>query len=144
MAKNVEKLSESEIMAELILRVNQYRVANGLKNLKWNVILSNTASQYAKNMYDTKIFEHKDQHGYRVGDRILQNGYDYAYALENLGRGHTSVDAIMTDWKNSPTHNKNLLNPNVDEIGVGFYGKYWVQIFGRELDNNPEDYSNDV
>lgn len=144
LAKKVEKLSESDIMVELILRVNQYRMSNGLERLKWNAILSNTASQYAKNMHDTKIFEHKDQNGYRVGDRVLQNGYDYAYALENLGRGHTSVDAIMADWKNSPTHNKNLLSPNVDEIGIGFYGKYWVQIFGREFDNDSIDYSNDV
>lgn len=39
----------------------------------------------------------------------------------------------MNDWKKSPSHNKNILNSKVEEIGIGFYGNYWVQVFGKEF-----------
>jgi len=44
--------------------------------------------------------------------------------------------AMMDDWKRSPGHRRNMLTPNITEIGVGAaQGKsgrwYFVQVFGR-------------
>ena len=63
----------------------------------------------------------------------MKNDYFYHVALENLGRGQNSVDEILNDWKASIQHHRNLLDERINEIGVGFYGGYWVQIGAKEF-----------
>ena len=39
---------------------------------------------------------------------------------------------VMNGWVNSPDHLNNILNQEINEIGVGYAadGHYWVQVFG--------------
>jgi hypothetical protein len=49
---------------------------------------------------------------------IINSGYQYLYAGENLGKDFSSAEKLVTAWMNSPLHRDNLLNPNYSEIGV--------------------------
>ena len=38
----------------------------------------------------------------------------------------------MDGWMTSPGHCANIMNPDNNELGVGFYeGNYWTQVMGR-------------
>lgn len=136
LGKNMTKISHEQLGEIMIARINEYRRAYGLSPLKYNSKLDATAQEYAQTLFESRHFEHKDQLGKRVGDRVLEQNYNYIYAVENLAKGKASIDGVMMDWKNSPLHNKNLLNPHVNEAGIGFYGNYWVQVFAKEFPNN--------
>ena len=64
-------------------------------------------------------------------------GYRYSYLAENVAAGQRSPQSVVDSWMKSSGHRKNILNPKVTEIGVGYssvsrdrYGTYWTQVFG--------------
>lgn len=133
LSKNNFKISETEIAEIMTAKINEYRESHGLPRLATNLKLQMVAEKYAKQMFEEKYFEHRDRDGKNVGDRALEENYDYQIVLENLGKWQTNIDQVMSEWKASPTHHKNILDPRVDEVGIGFYGNYWVQVFGKEF-----------
>jgi hypothetical protein len=38
--------------------------------------------------------------------------------VENLGRNHRTAQALMEGWRQSPSHDRNLLNPKVERVGI--------------------------
>jgi hypothetical protein len=76
---------------------------------------------------------------------MAAEGYQECIAAEDIGwesipAGVTSrklADALVEGWKNSPPHRKSMLDPDLDEIGIGVgYNKetnrcYGVQDFAR-------------
>lgn len=50
---------------------------------------------------------------------------------ENIAKGQLTVEQVMQDWMNSPSHRTNILRPEFEEIGIGIFGDVWVQNFGR-------------
>ena len=79
----------------------------------------------------------------RVGEapwqRIAAINYEYYSATENIAAGYTTPEAVVEDWMNSDGHRDNILNCNLQEIGVGHYylandsgsvnyHHYWTQI----------------
>lgn len=113
---------------DFINQINKYREEKWLHPLRENKLLNYTAYRYAQKMYNTSHFEHLDLDGLNSWDRVLKTGYDYMLVLENLWKWYYSVDWVLIWLKNSPWHNKNLLDPRVSEIGVWFYKWYWVQL----------------
>ena len=58
---------------------------------------------------------------------------------ENIGTGYHNLDQAMAGWKNSAGHRKNLLNPDVTEIGIavaytpkGKFHDYWALVLARK------------
>ena len=52
-----------------------------------------------------------------VGPRQAR-GYNAKVAAENVGTGQASIDEALKGWKESAAHNKNLLLPDVEHIGI--------------------------
>jgi uncharacterized protein YkwD len=50
---------------------------------------------------------------------------------ENIAVGQLTPKEVIQDWMNSPGHRKNILHSEFAEIGIGLFGDYWVQNFGR-------------
>ncbi|WRH65149.1 MAG: CAP domain-containing protein [Planktothrix sp. GU0601_MAG3] len=74
-------------------------------------------------------------------DRIKATGYNYSWAAENIYASPATPEAAVEGWMNSPLHRDNILDPNLTEIGVGYYyladdtgnvnwNHYWTQNFG--------------
>lgn len=83
---DITALSATEVQAALMQSINDYRLSHGLEMVKFDTRLGDSAQAYAKRLYETRHFEHRDTDGRHVGDRALEYDYDYTYAVENLGK----------------------------------------------------------
>lgn len=107
-----------------------------VKPIQWNGKLYTTASTYAKYMYKHKRFSHISLSGENVGHRMDNIGYIYQYSGENIGSGQENFDQVLIDWLESKSHCEMIMNKDMIDMGVGRYGKYWVQHFGAPLPEN--------
>ena len=114
--------------------VNDFRARNNLKPLRINEQLMQAAAWQTAAMATKNEMDHAVAGA--LPSRVARFGYDWSTLAENIGRNYRDYDAAMAGWINSPGHRKNLLNPNITEIG--FAGgrmrsggsTYWTQIFG--------------
>jgi len=104
---------------KIIEFTNEARVKNNLLPLKENQLLNQSAYLKAKEMLELQYFAHESPSGKRLEDWLLQVGYSYLVAGENLAMGNFPNERILVDaWLQSPGHRENILNPRFDEIGV--------------------------
>lgn len=138
----------SDITTQNIIdKTNQIRVLQGLEPLKVDQSLSQAANLKSVNMINRNYFDH-----YKFGLTpwiIIKNaGYDYDLAGENLAMDFKTSEGVVDAWLNSPTHRKNILNDNFEDIGVGIVkGEFTdedgsahqtimvTQMFGRKKTN---------
>lgn len=129
-------------VSELLKKTNEYRVKNGKKELVLNEKLSLAAIEKAKFMFQKNFWAHTSPDGTEPWFFVLNQGYDYAYAGENLARNFNNSEEVVKAWINSPTHRDNLLSSNYDEVGFGVYNGILdgyettlvVQFFGKPRD----------
>lgn len=106
-------------VSELLKKTNEYRVKNGKKELVLNEKLSKAAIEKAKFMFQKNFWAHTSPDGTEPWYFVLNQGYDYAYAGENLARNFNSSKEVVNAWVNSSSHRENLISDNYDEIGFG-------------------------
>jgi uncharacterized protein YkwD len=131
--------------AELtIQQTNRFRHQMGRDPVTENPVLMQTAADFAKFMAKTNKFGHTAD-GNQPNGRVRQHGYDPCLVAENIAcefssqgfTTHALASKFVQDWKHSPGHRKNMLDPDMIETGVGVAqspetGYYYaVQIFGR-------------
>jgi uncharacterized protein YkwD len=128
----------------IVAATNRFRRQNGRGDLRPNPQLTAAAREFAQYMARTGHFSHTAD-GQQPWDRTAVHGYEECIVAENIAwefnpAGFTTrglADAFVEGWKKSPEHRKNLLDPDVTEIGVGVaYSdqtgrSYAVQDFGR-------------
>ncbi|HRP36656.1 MAG TPA: CAP domain-containing protein, partial [Candidatus Dojkabacteria bacterium] len=95
---------------------NSNRAANGLGGLTVNNQLVTSATNKAQAMLASDCWDHYCPPGTSPWSFILNAGYEYIYAGENLGEGFTNSSTLMNAWMNSPTHRANVLSGNFTEI----------------------------
>lgn len=113
--------------------VNAERAAHGCdRPLVVDDRLAEAAQGHSTDMATRDYFSHTSPEGETFVDRVLAAGYPDP-AAENIARGQTSPEQVMTDWMNSDGHRTNILNCEYRAIGVGLdtRGWYWTQDFGR-------------
>jgi len=128
---------------QVIRATNAFRDEHRLPPLKPSVQLIAVAQMHARNMARQDKFGDSDKNGHILDgksfeERIRVSGYPFSRAAENVGYQHNKPDpaaAMMSDWKNSPGHRRNMLIAEIVEIGVGAAqgqsGRwYFVQVFG--------------
>ncbi|WP_182087122.1 CAP domain-containing protein [Aureimonas sp. ME7] len=127
--------------AQGLAAVNAFRAENGLKPLRIDDRLMRAAASQSEAMARRDKMDHAVAGA--LPGRVEGAGYHWGTTAENIGRGYQSYDAAMVGWINSPGHRKNLLNPNVTEIGfagaklAGNPRPYWSQIFAAPSRNRP-------
>lgn len=120
--------------------VNETRVKNGLNELNWDEKLSSAASAKAADIVEKNYFDHVSPDGKKAWDFVLESGYNYRFAGENLAIDFTNVSDAEIAWEKSPSHLKNILSENFDEFGFaeiegvvnGQNSQVYVQIFGND------------
>ncbi|WP_246217931.1 CAP domain-containing protein [Jiella pacifica] len=113
--------------------INGFRAENGLPALRFDPLLDQVAERQARAMAARGDLSHSVDG--TLPDRVRAYGYDVYAAAENLAWNYRSVPAVITGWKNSAGHRKNLLNPRVRDVGfaaaAGPKGEpYWALILG--------------
>jgi uncharacterized YkwD family protein len=115
--------------AEVINLVNQERAKAGLKPLTSNAKLAKMAMDKAVDMYNNNYFDHNSPTYGSPFDMMSKYGITYSTAGENIAKGQTSAQQVMTDWMNSPGHRANIMNGSFTTIGVAYFNGEWVQEF---------------
>ena len=111
-----------------------------LSPLTLNTQLLNAAATHTQNMAQQDFFSHTGKDGSSMGSRITATGYKFSSAAENIAAGSSTPEAVVSSWMNSSGHRANILNPNLKEIGIGYYflandtgsvnfNHYWTQVF---------------
>ena len=97
--------------------------------LVWDARLEAAARQHSRDMAENGHFGHRGTDGSRTGERVRDAGYDWRIVGENLARNQDSVGQVIGDWLASPPHCRQLLAPEMLEIGAAEVDGYWTQVF---------------
>ena len=127
---------------ELLGYVNNLRAERGLPGLKMSARLFHAAEHHSADMAAKNYFAHTLKDGTTWSQNIRNHGYTFTtYRGENIAAGSGSAYGAFTQWKNSPGHLANMVNPNYKVIGIGHvydqastYDHYWTQTFGGYVD----------
>ncbi|MDJ0745904.1 MAG: CAP domain-containing protein [Xenococcaceae cyanobacterium MO_167.B27] len=145
---SVELTSETTLLARTKCKVNQFetqvfqltnqvRQRYGLRPLRWNCRLIAASKNHSVDMARTRKLSHTGSDGSTLSIRANRVGYEYSYLAENVAAGQRTPEQVVESWMNSSGHRRNILNPKITEIGVGYaymeqdrYRTYWTQVFG--------------
>ena len=106
---------------DIVARTNALRRENGVAVLRVNDRLMQAAQVRANEMATHTVYSHT-----RPDGRKFNTVTDCPYMAENIHRiadwvlsDQTLAERAVADWSASTTHNKNMVNPKLSEIGVG-------------------------
>lgn len=132
------------VARQIVDRTNAFRREQHRSPLAVNDKLMATAREFAGWMASTDMYGHEAD-GRQPWARAKAHGYEYCEVAENIAYAWRSdgftadelVNEFVQGWEKSPEHRRNMLDPDLTEIGVavarsadtGLY--YAVQDFGR-------------
>ncbi len=97
---------------------NDARRAQGLMRLKWNDSLARAARQHAEVMARQNALSHQFPKEPSLPARASHAGLYFISIAENIAQG-SDPENISDQWVKSPQHRQNLLDPDMNVIGVG-------------------------
>lgn len=135
--------AQDAITQDMINRVNMERNRNGLPALLINAALTQAAQRHSDDMAATENLSHTGSDGSQFWQRMQDAGYFLITGAENvLMQSNLNAEEAFKQWRNSPPHYANMLNPAYLEIGVGYAqsasGNYYVtMVLGARADVTP-------
>jgi uncharacterized protein YkwD len=135
-------------MLDLVNQARSQRQQCGAKSMPpappvdYNAEIAKAAQLHAEDMAANSYFDHDSLDGRSFVDRIEATSYTGSPAGENIASGFPTPQDTLRGWLNSPGHCTNLMDPDFDDMGLGFaehkdprYSSavtYWVQDFGYD------------
>ena len=101
----------------LLGAANHSRAAVGLPALQWDAALAAAARQHALQMVQQNILSHQFPGELPLQERARQAGARFSLIAENVAEG-PSVLGLHTQWMNSPPHRANLLDHELNAVGI--------------------------
>ena len=119
--ETTEYFDDAATKQDIIDRTNALRRENGVSVLTVNGELMQAAQVRADEMAAHTVYSHTRPNGGNFNTVT-----DCPYMAENIHRiadwtmsNQTLAERAVADWSASTTHNKNMVNPKLSEIGVG-------------------------
>ena len=119
--ETTEYFDDAATKQDIIDRTNALRRENGVSVLTVNGELMQAAQVRADEMAAHTVYSHTRPNGGKFNTVT-----DCPYMAENIHRiadwvlsDQTLAERAVADWSASATHNKNMVNPKLSEIGVG-------------------------
>ena len=106
---------------DLFAAVNQARRAQGLTPLRWDESLATAARRHAKVMAERGSAQHGFEGEPSLSARVKQAGAHFSWLSENVIQG-PSTEFIHVQFMKSPPHRANILDRDMDSIGIGVVG----------------------
>ena len=120
--------------------ISAYRAGRGLGPVSVNPTLTRIAGDHATKMASMNRMAHVLPGQGSFKRRIASGGYRAALVAENVGAGYGTLETAIQRWKESPSHDENLLNPQVTEIGIAVahapesrFKTYWSLVLADPL-----------
>jgi uncharacterized protein YkwD len=125
--------------AEIIFQINSVRAGHGLAPLQWSDRLGAAAASHAADLQRCGRLAHEGCNGSSLPQRLDRAGYRLRRAAENLALCACDAAGVVRLWLDSDGHRRNLLDPDVTEMGVetrvdsgDLRRALWVLVVGRE------------
>ena len=121
----------------LLVAANQDRANQGLAPLRLDPVLTQASALHAREMAEHEDISHQFPGEPELAERGSNAGVHFSLIAENVGEAPTSV--IIHDlWMHSPGHRANLLDPNVNTIGIAIVSRdnqlYAVEDFANTVE----------
>jgi uncharacterized protein YkwD len=121
--------------------VNAFRAEHGVRPVSTDGRVVGAAAAGATAMARRNTMSHTT--GGKATKRLGATGYSWSIVVENIGDGYGSLGDAMAGWEQSPGHRKNLLNPQVTDLGVaaaatasrGRQRIYWTLVMAAPRDD---------
>lgn len=117
--------------------LSDYRTARGLPAVTVDEQLNRVAQEQANAMAKADNLSH-EVGGRSFTARMKASGYNAAKAVENVGAGYHTLAEAFSGWRDSPSHNKNMLEPGVTRMGIATanapnskYKVYWALVLAQ-------------
>jgi uncharacterized protein YkwD len=117
--------------------ISDYRKGYGLGPVEIDPTLTRVAQDHARAMAKADKVTH-DLGGKGLKQRMQSASYLARSAAENVGAGYQTLAEAFSGWRDSPSHNKNMLMPSVTKMGIGTayapkskYKVYWALVFAE-------------
>jgi uncharacterized protein YkwD len=108
----------TEAELKLLESVNSARKEQGLPGLRWSNELAVAARKHAGVMAEHGTAEHGFPGEPGLAARATQAGAKFSWLSENVCQG-ARVEAIEEQFMNSPRHRANILDSDMDSVGIG-------------------------
>jgi uncharacterized protein YkwD len=102
---------------QLFALANQSRAQNSAGKLQWDESLAAAAREHCMRMAAEGPIAHRYGGEPDVGTRAGQAGAHFDLIEENVAVGPTAGE-IHEEWMRSPGHRANLLNPDINRVGI--------------------------
>lgn len=120
--------------------INDYRKQNGLRPLQLDPQLTEAAKAHSRDLAKSDRISHYGSDGSSPWDRVKRTGYAPKVAAENIGTGQASLEEVVKGWQESDGHNKNLLLPDAEDMGIALvqdpkteFKTFWTLVVGAAL-----------
>ena len=117
--------------------ISDYRRNNGLGLVELDPTLTRMAEDHARAMAKIDKVTH-DPGGRGLKQRLQAVSFNAKAAAENVGAGYQTLAEAFSGWRDSPSHNKNMLAPTVTKLGIGTayapkskYKVYWALVLAE-------------
>jgi uncharacterized protein YkwD len=117
--------------------ISDYRRANGLAAIELDPTLMRVAEDHARAMARVDKVTH-DPGGRGLKQRLQSASFIATRAAENIGAGYHTLAEAFSGWRDSPSHNKNMLAPGVTKMGIATayaskskYKVYWALVLAE-------------
>jgi len=101
--------------SEIYTLVNEYRKSKGLEEVQVDTRLETSSLNKANHMVANNYFDHGNPWSF-----ISDAGYKFKYASENLAVNYYSSSSIIRGWKESPSHNRAMLDNRNQQMGFAY------------------------
>lgn len=143
--KTAELSDLARVRAALLDRINRERETAGLRPVRENPLLDETALRHARDMLARSYYGHDSPEGTTALERSKAVGYRPRYVGENVARGQYSPEEVMDGWMASELHREHILGKLFSDVGCAVaigknangYQVLWVQVFARSKDLLP-------
>lgn len=106
-----------DMARQLFALANQTRAQAGLGTLKWDPSLADAAMRHCQRMAGEGEISHRYGGELDVGGRAAASGAHFSRIEENIAVG-SRPEQIHEGWMHSPGHRANLLNSDIDRVGI--------------------------
>ncbi len=96
---------------------NHERASRKLAPLKWSSTLADAALHHAQRMAAQNTLSHQLPGEPGMAERATRAGARFSSLAENVTEG-PSAENIHQQWMKSPAHRANLLDPQLDSVGI--------------------------
>jgi uncharacterized protein YkwD len=117
--------------------ISDYRQTIGLNAVELDPTLMRIAEEQVRAMAKVDKLTH-DPGGRGLAERMKSVSFFATRAAENIGAGYHTLAEAFSGWRDSPSHNKNMLMPGVTKMGIATayvpkskYKVYWALVLAE-------------